>query len=263
MELSVADLLNPAYQKLTDYTEPEDIKRFLFIKRHLESLGQETASLRVLDVGCGNGHISRGLARLGYSVVGVDIDPDSIKIAQEACPEASFFCLDVGDLAEQYASEHFHAIICSEVLEHLENPSEMVSTLYPFLAPDGILIVTTPNGFGPRERTVTKPVQNLYRLGFGNAIGMAKKIMGYKGATSQSSNPDLTHIQFFTKQALIEAVNGENNLELLEFGNANYLEKAFPYSVKYKGNMQLKAEDCIRADSIPNEKASGWNTAWK
>lgn len=42
---------------------------------------------RLLDLGCGTGYISIPLIRLGYEVVGVDADPEMLKIAKEACPK--------------------------------------------------------------------------------------------------------------------------------------------------------------------------------
>ncbi|TXC77127.1 class I SAM-dependent methyltransferase [Luteibaculum oceani] len=259
---SVEDLLDPRIQILTDYNEPEDIKRFLFIADHVKELNLSVP--KVLDVGCGNGHISIGLARLGCEVTGIDIDAQSIATANEHYGElANFKVLDVAELGKFFSPEHFDLIVCSEVLEHLEQPTEMVKHLFPFLSKTGKLIVTTPNGFGPREVTVTKPVQKLYKLGFGRIIAMVKRLMGYRGATAQSSNPDLTHIQFFRKDELIEVVKQGGALKLIEFGNANYVEKAFPQSLWHKSNMEKKAKDCLRADQLPNEKASGWNTAWK
>jgi 2-polyprenyl-3-methyl-5-hydroxy-6-metoxy-1,4-benzoquinol methylase len=52
----------------------------------------------------------------------------------------------------------YHAIICSEVLEHLHDPGKLLSVLHQSLQDNGILIVTVPNGNGPRELFVTRPV---------------------------------------------------------------------------------------------------------
>lgn len=64
-----------AYESLNAY-EPETQPRFY------RELAQELRARRILDVGCGTGLISRGLARLGYDVIG--LDPASLMI-EAAC----------------------------------------------------------------------------------------------------------------------------------------------------------------------------------
>jgi 2-polyprenyl-3-methyl-5-hydroxy-6-metoxy-1,4-benzoquinol methylase len=62
--------------------------------------------------------------------------------------------------AEQLIAEEkkYDAIICSEVLEHLNKPGDLLNTISQSLTNTGVLIVTVPNGMGPRELFVTKPV---------------------------------------------------------------------------------------------------------
>ena len=78
----------------------------------------------------------------------------------------------------------------------------LLQVLYQSLKNDGVLIVTVPNGKGPREVFVTKPTQNLRRKNnwMWRLIKSIKRIFGYGGTTVQSSADDLTHIQFFTKK---------------------------------------------------------------
>src|SRR5829696_2776236 len=44
----------------------------------------------ICDLGCGNGHITGRLARLGYQVTGVDASASGIQIAQHAYPKVEF-----------------------------------------------------------------------------------------------------------------------------------------------------------------------------
>src|SRR5712691_10176378 len=53
------------------------------IMPHFLSLLGDIAGLTVLDAGCGQGYLSRILARRGAHVTGMDISPNLIQIARE------------------------------------------------------------------------------------------------------------------------------------------------------------------------------------
>ena len=59
--------------------------------------------------------------------------------------------------------EKYHAVICSEVLEHLHEPGKLLAVLHAILHDDGVLLVTVPNGTGPRELLITRPIIFLKR----------------------------------------------------------------------------------------------------
>ncbi len=103
------------------------------------------AGKRALDVGCGAGLLCEPLARLGADVTGVDAAAESIAVAR-AHAEAM-------ELAIDYRSGEFSAlglgqfdlVTCMEVLEHVADKQAFVSGLARHLAPDGLLILSTPN----------------------------------------------------------------------------------------------------------------------
>src|SRR5689334_6371757 len=53
---------------------------------------------RTLDLACGEGRVSRDLARRGHRVVGVDASPTLIRAAREAGPNARYSLGDAGAL---------------------------------------------------------------------------------------------------------------------------------------------------------------------
>lgn len=130
--------------------------RFLIseIKKYQEMISKPIHAIRILDVGCGTGvMITRPLAEQGYQVTGLDIDEASIQQAMRLkaksdLPNLTFFC---GTLNEQSWEKEFDVIVCSEVLEHLEDPGCLISAMKEHLMDDGILLVTVPNGYGPFE----------------------------------------------------------------------------------------------------------------
>src|SRR5690606_10046182 len=139
-----------------EFTRIADIKRLDFIIKQIHDFAGSAA--RVLDVGCGNGVISRSLGKEGFEVYGIDISDKAIEKAKQlnTYPNVHFEVKS----AEQLVAEGktYDVIICSEVLEHLHDPSKLLNVLHQSLTDKSILIVTVPNGKGAREMFVTKPV---------------------------------------------------------------------------------------------------------
>jgi SAM-dependent methyltransferase len=100
---------------------------------------------RVLDAGCGTGYGAELLAREGAaSVVGVDVDREVIEAAQrEGSGAVTFAAADLRELPADLGT--FDAIVCFEVLEHIDEPEAALDRLAASLAPDGLLVVSSPN----------------------------------------------------------------------------------------------------------------------
>jgi 2-polyprenyl-3-methyl-5-hydroxy-6-metoxy-1,4-benzoquinol methylase len=239
-----------------------DIKRLNFIINVLES--KLPAHAEVLDVGCGNGVISRSLGEKGFTVKGIDVSEKAIERARELnkFPQVNF---DVVSAEQLVADGHrYHAVICSEVLEHLTDPGKLLSVLHELLDKDGVLIVTVPNGVGPRELFVTRPIISLQKKNnwvWRSVQGM-KKLFGYKGTTVQSSADDLTHIQFFTKSSL-ERLADEHRFRIIRFGKTNFVEDVFPFSFFSRKIKALQRLDCRVAEILPYQWNGGFMTVWE
>ena len=100
-----------------------------------------------LDVGCGAGLLAEPLARLGATVTGIDATPEVISIAREhAAAMRLAIEYRVGDV--QQLDGKFDLITCMEVIEHVADPAAFVGALAARLAPNGLLIMSTPNATG-------------------------------------------------------------------------------------------------------------------
>jgi 2-polyprenyl-6-hydroxyphenyl methylase/3-demethylubiquinone-9 3-methyltransferase len=100
-----------------------------------------------LDVGCGAGLLAEPLARLGAKVTGIDATPEVIAVARE---HAQAMGLEIdyraGDV--QQLDGAFDLITCMEVIEHVADPAAFLQALAKRLAPDGLLVLSTPNATG-------------------------------------------------------------------------------------------------------------------
>jgi len=97
----------------------------------------------VLDVGCGSGNVVKRLLDKGKKVVGIDIGKGFVSFCQSRYENAVFCKADSEHLP--FFDECFDSIVCSEVIEHLENPEEALREFNRILRPEGKLIITTPN----------------------------------------------------------------------------------------------------------------------
>jgi 2-polyprenyl-3-methyl-5-hydroxy-6-metoxy-1,4-benzoquinol methylase len=104
-------------------------------------------SPRVLDVGCGTGFLLEQLAGRGFRGIGVDLSPESVEHANRRLAEigaADRLTAQVGSAYEP-PDGPFDLIALTDVLEHLEDPRRCLAALRAQLAPDGLLVISTPN----------------------------------------------------------------------------------------------------------------------
>jgi 2-polyprenyl-6-hydroxyphenyl methylase/3-demethylubiquinone-9 3-methyltransferase len=102
---------------------------------------------RVLDVGCGTGFLLEQLAGRGFRGIGADLSPESVEHANRRLSEigaADRLTAMVGSAYEPPEGP-FDLIALTDVLEHLEDPRRCLAALRAQLAPDGLLVISTPN----------------------------------------------------------------------------------------------------------------------
>jgi 2-polyprenyl-6-hydroxyphenyl methylase/3-demethylubiquinone-9 3-methyltransferase len=102
--------------------------------------------LRLLDIGCAAGLVSEPLARMGFSVSGIDLAEDNIAAAKAHAGESGL-SIDYAARAIEHMPEDagFDAITLLEVVEHVPDVGAMVSEAAKRLRPGGILIASTLN----------------------------------------------------------------------------------------------------------------------
>src|SRR5262245_4473559 len=101
---------------------------------------------RVLDLACGEGYGSKLLASAAASVVGIDIDANVINHASEKYSRENLQFLTGSITSVPIQENHcFDVIVCFEAIEHIENQDGLLAETKRLLAPEGVLIVSTPN----------------------------------------------------------------------------------------------------------------------
>jgi 2-polyprenyl-3-methyl-5-hydroxy-6-metoxy-1,4-benzoquinol methylase len=132
------------YIKLFGYP-PTTVSRILARKvlRALNKNGKGS----VLDVGCSHGAFSFELARRGHSVVGIDINRESVEVGQkiQRCLDLKNLCFYHMDiLSNQFPEKQFDVIMMFEALEHIKDDSKVICEFNRLLKDEGILMVSVP-----------------------------------------------------------------------------------------------------------------------
>jgi 2-polyprenyl-3-methyl-5-hydroxy-6-metoxy-1,4-benzoquinol methylase len=104
---------------------------------------------RILDAGSGTGVISFAIARRfpAASVSGIDLNGDPIRIGNHiakkiAVRNIQFSRCSVDDFQEK---NEFDLVVCVDILEHIENDSKTIKSLYELISTDGFLLLHVPS----------------------------------------------------------------------------------------------------------------------
>ena len=103
---------------------------------------------RILDVGCAQATLAMQLAQAGHKVTAMDLRQDFLDYAQLRWThgDINFVCGNVLDIDANALPEKYDLIFANQIIEHLVYPLEMIEALKKLLAPQGRLVITTPNG---------------------------------------------------------------------------------------------------------------------
>lgn len=134
---------------------------------------------RVLDLGCGPGHVARQVAARGYDVVGVeqagaagDDFPASVRLVEAD--------LDAG---MPPLPGRFDFVVCADILEHLRRPERLLNQIRAVLNPDGRLLASLPNS--------------------GN-IHFRFTVLSGRFPQEDKGLFDRTHVRFYTRRGWLE-----------------------------------------------------------
>jgi SAM-dependent methyltransferase len=117
----------------------------------LQLLGQTGQPRRLLDFGSGQGDLLRDAATRwpGTELLGIEPSDVGVAASREKVPRARFLACDLmsdpGGLPDDLRGWASHAV-CSEVLEHVDEPVGLLSTARAAMAPGCLIVVTVPGG---------------------------------------------------------------------------------------------------------------------
>jgi SAM-dependent methyltransferase len=119
------------YTATEDYHRPYQEVFYYFLWSVIVDRVRRAGSRRVLEIGCGPGQLAAYLLDQGVEeFVGLDFSPRAIDMARRNAPAGRFL---VGDARSSgiYTESEYDLIICTEVLEHIEDDLAVVSKFRP------------------------------------------------------------------------------------------------------------------------------------
>jgi len=118
--------------------------RLQFIRQGSQGLQRKT----VLDVGCGGGILSEGLAAEGAQVSGIDMAAESLEVARLHLLESGHKIDYQQCTAEEFAATHsrqFEVVTCMEMLEHVPEPESVIQACADLACDAGEVFFSTIN----------------------------------------------------------------------------------------------------------------------
>ena len=142
------------------YLHPVGISR----RNEVLRLLAPTRDDKVLDLGCGDGNISKFLVGKVKEIKGLDISAKRVQRAAKKGIDA--ICGNA--LKTPYPNAYFDKIICSEVIEHMPQPGKLLDEVKRILKPGGIAVMSIPLQAGEKYPTLLDvPKQDLEELSYG------------------------------------------------------------------------------------------------
>lgn len=102
------------------------------------------AGARVIELGCGGGCVTAHLASSGYEVVGVEGQRSLVELASRRAPNARFFVHDLRRGVQELPERGFDAAGLFDVIEHVEQPEQVVAAAGAMVREGGLVVGTVP-----------------------------------------------------------------------------------------------------------------------
>ncbi len=187
---------------LNKYTTTNSVYRWHIetFHKHLVALGLSTRPLTILDAGCGEGHLSSAFhnAAPNIQIVGVDASSEAIEFANDSFSGVGHFSTaDIFDLP--FDDDSFDLTVCSQVLEHLDDPDKAIAELKRVSA---------------RHVLISVPLEPYFK--FFNDIS---RFVGI--------SPDPGHVQFWTKTSFPRFI--DEHFEKSHVSSVHYYQSALCY----------------------------------
>jgi len=100
-------------------------------------------SLKGLDMGCAIGVFTNILHQKGYEALGIDTNKELLAFAKNRYPYCRFKLMNALHL--DLTPSSFDFVLALELIEHLNNPYQLLESIHQVLKENGVALLSTPN----------------------------------------------------------------------------------------------------------------------
>jgi SAM-dependent methyltransferase/uncharacterized protein YbaR (Trm112 family) len=130
----------------------------------IQRLGALSSRGLFLEIGCGTGGFLVAAMDVFRTVVGLDVNLPRLVLAKKQLEETGRQAIVIGACAESlpFSDGLFDLVVGSDVIEHVEDPVQVMREAYRVLVPGGAIFLATPN----RWSLTPEPHVNVWGVGF-------------------------------------------------------------------------------------------------
>lgn len=149
---------------------------------------------RLLEIGCGTGHLLAEAQRRGLDVAGIEVSPHAVRTANQRLGAEAVTC---GVIEDQALPENsLDVCVLADVIEHARDPLATLRCVHACLKPGGLVFIVTPSLdnwtarlLGPRW--LEYKTEHLYYFG-GRSIQLALEMAGFETVRASLNHKVLT-----------------------------------------------------------------------
>jgi O-antigen biosynthesis protein len=127
---------------LVQINDEKDLGENNSLTKQLNLIGQKK---QVIDFGCATGYFAQFLNQRECQVVGIELNPEAAKIAEQHCKQVIVADLDLVSIPEILPGQKFEVAVFGDVLEHLRDPWRVLKEVRQILQPEGYVVASIPN----------------------------------------------------------------------------------------------------------------------
>lgn len=192
--------------------------------RILENLYAQTPFTRMLDIGCGTGHLLQHFIQKGVRGFGIDNSPT---IVSHHAHQRWFPASQADVNAMPFRKGSFDMLTCLGLIEHLDDSIAALSEMRRVTAQNGRALITVPRLAGPFP--VLVPLWYLsdgrYRYGWKNMVGRMYTQRQFR-AELQAAGWEIESLAPFKGSSILEWLHIPFNTRLSEFVERNAIAKS-------------------------------------